>query len=105
MDIVIEKIVQAFILSTFLFGGNTHAKGNIDTANVDLILLYEGHAGVLVRNSKLSDPDDCGRSHCFLLPDSHSHFNESYSLLLAAYVANKKQYLQCRDVTREFPKS
>jgi hypothetical protein len=104
MDIVMKRIVQALIISTFLLGANTHAKANIDAANVDLILLYEGHTGVLVKNSKLSDPDGCGRSDYFILPDTHSHFNESYSLLLAAYMANKKVAFTVSECHQGIPK-
>lgn len=74
----------------FVFSSAAIAEGQISAGNVTLILLYEGHSGVLVKHTNLADPDNCGRGDYFILPDSHSHFKEAYSLMLSAQMAGKK---------------
>jgi hypothetical protein len=50
---------------------------------------YEGHVGVLVRLNQMVDPDKCGRTDWYILRDDHPHYKDTYSLLLASYLANK----------------
>lgn len=38
----------------------------------------------------MSDPDACGRSDFFILPDTYFRFKEAYATLLAANLANKQ---------------
>lgn len=86
------KLVSKLLLLPcfFVFSPIANADGHVAAGDVNVILLYEGHTGVLVKHSNLADPDNCGRSDYFILPDSHSHFKEAYSLLLSAQMAGKK---------------
>jgi hypothetical protein len=53
------------------------------------LLFYTGHAGVLVRQPEIIDPDQCGRKDYYILPQEHPFFREVYSLLLAAHMSNQ----------------
>lgn len=66
------------------------AAGSIASGHITMMMLYEGHTGVLLKHTNLADPDSCGRNDYFILPDTYPHFSEAYSLLLASYMADKK---------------
>ena len=66
------------------------ADGSAPAGDINTIYFYEGHTGVLIQHSFMSDPDKCGRQDFYILPDTHSHFKEVYALLLAAQTAGKK---------------
>jgi hypothetical protein len=50
---------------------------------------YEGHDGLLVRQTGMTDLGGCGRSDYFILDRSHIHFKETYALLLSAHLTDQ----------------
>ncbi|WP_064791906.1 hypothetical protein [Shewanella woodyi] len=84
--------LKSFLLILVLcfISPRSDASGGIASGHITLMMFYDGHTGVLIKHTNLADPDSCGRSDYLILPDSYSHFNEAYSLLLASYMADKK---------------
>ncbi len=78
------------IIGGFFISSISAAEGNITAGDITLIKLYQGHGGILIQHSNLADPDECGRADYFILPDTYPYFEEAYSLLLAAQMADKK---------------
>ncbi|TQV82926.1 hypothetical protein [Aliikangiella coralliicola] len=54
------------------------------------IQLYEGHTGVLIKQTDMVDPDNCGRNDYYILPETRTMFKEAYSTVLAAYHSGSK---------------
>lgn len=85
------KFAKCFIATCLLlvshmsFAGATTPAGQITK-----IGLYDGHTGILITHAYLMDPDQCGRQDIYILPQTHPHYKEAYSLLLAAQMAGKK---------------
>lgn len=79
-----------FIVYLGAYSLTASAAGSIASGHITMMLLYEGHTGVLFKHTNLADPDSCGRSDYIILPDTYPHFSEAYSLLLASYMADKK---------------
>ena len=84
------------ILKTFIAGGSLilsswgMAAGQTPIGQITAITIYKTHTGILVNQATQIDPDLCGRQDYFILPDTHSHFKEAYSLLLATHMAGRK---------------
>jgi hypothetical protein len=66
------------------------AEQSTPPGDINTIYFYLTHTGVLIKHTTMLDPDACGRKDFYILPDSHLHFKEIYSLLLAAQMADKK---------------
>lgn len=65
------------------------ADGYISAGEVNAIYFHASHTGVVIKHDNLADPDNCGRSDYFILPNSHASSDKIYSLLLSAQIANK----------------
>jgi hypothetical protein len=50
---------------------------------------YEGHDGLLVRQTGMTDLGGCGRADYFILDRNHIHFKETYALLLSAHLTDQ----------------
>ncbi|QDO85853.1 hypothetical protein FM037_24570 [Shewanella psychropiezotolerans] len=85
-----QTIKYLIVFALCLLPITASAAGSIASGHITMMLLYDGHTGVLLKHTNLADPDSCGRSDYIILPDTYSHFSEAYSLLLASYMADKK---------------
>lgn len=68
---------------------------------------WSNHAGTLVYMHDMSSTSSvCARNDSYILPKLHSHFNENYSLLLAARMADKTVTLRFKvgDCSESFPR-
>lgn len=79
------------------------ASGSTPNGTITDILLYQSHAGILVKHSAMSDPDACGRSDYFILPDTYARFKEAYAILLAANLANKQVAITVSGCLQDLP--
>lgn len=86
MKIILKA--AAFCLSLINF--NATAGGYVDAGDINVLLFYKGHDGLLLKHQFPSDPDKCGRWDYYVLPDNHPHFQQIYAMLLAAQTAGKK---------------
>jgi hypothetical protein len=77
-------------LSFSFFSSISLAEQSVPAGDVNTIYFYLMHTGVLVQHTTMIDPDACGRKDFYILPDTHPHFKEVYSLLLATQMASKK---------------
>lgn len=85
------KFAKCFITVVLLLvGHSSFAGGTTPPGQVTGITLYDGHTGILIMHSHRMDPDQCGRQDQYILPQTHPHYKEAYSLLLAAHLAGKK---------------
>lgn len=66
------------------------AAGGVDPGDINFLLFYKGHSGLLIKHQYHIDPDNCGRRDYYILSDSHPHFSQIYALILAAQTAGKK---------------
>lgn len=83
----ISKVVLGVMLmlpSIFALAG-----GSAGNKPVKIIHYYDGHLGVLVQQPDMIDPDSCGRKEWYILRDSHPHYKEIYSLILASHVSGQ----------------
>jgi len=65
------------------------AAAGSNTGHLYTLLWYEGHDGLLVRQTGMTDLGGCGRSDYFILDRGHIHFKETYALLLAAHMTDQ----------------
>ena len=85
------KCFKYLIFLTFAFFCQvSSADESIPAGDINTIYFYLGHTGALIKHTTMIDPDSCGRKDFYILPDTHSHFKEIYSLLLSSQMANKK---------------
>ncbi len=68
------------------------------------VLIYEGHAGILVQHTNMVDSDSCGRKDWYILPNTYTRFKEAYAMLLAANLANKQVAFTLSGCTDGLPK-
>jgi len=68
-----------------LQASTTLAASGYNTARIRIMLLYEGHSGLLVQQDGITDLGGCGRSDYFILPNQHILYKEIYAMLLSAY--------------------
>ncbi len=71
------------MLGISLGGNSLAASGGVD-AKINRLYFYEGHSGLLVVLSSMTDLGGCGNANYFLLPQTHVHYKEVVALLLAA---------------------
>ena len=81
-------VVLITIIGIFFIGEAFAATGS-SVGKITTLRWYEGHAGVLIIQENMSDLGDCGSSTYYILDDQHSYFNEIYSLILSAHIANQ----------------
>lgn len=81
---------SSFIAFFTFFASNVAAAGAVAAGDINYLLFYKGHTGLLIKHQFPSDPDNCGRQDYYILPNEHPHFSQIYSMLLAAQMANKK---------------
>lgn len=85
------KTFKAFALASLLMASPlSFASGSTPNGMVTDIVFFHGHTGILIKHTAMSDPDGCGRSDYFILPDTYFRFKEAYAALLAANLANKQ---------------
>ncbi|AZZ97825.1 hypothetical protein [Pseudoalteromonas sp. R3] len=80
--------IIVFFLLLPLFNQASAASGD-SSGVIKTILWYEGHTGVLIKQTGMSDLGKCGRADYYILDDHHPFFQEIYSLLLAAHMASQ----------------
>ncbi|MDR6984492.1 hypothetical protein J2X32_003136 [Rheinheimera pacifica] len=85
-----KKTLIALTLMASSVSFNAAAAGSIDAGDINFLLFYKGHSGLLIKHQYQIDPDNCGRRDYYILPDNHPHFSQIYALLLAAQTADKK---------------
>ncbi|MDR6985119.1 hypothetical protein J2X32_003776 [Rheinheimera pacifica] len=85
-----KKILVTLTLMLCGISFNTAAAGSVDAGDINFLLFYKGHSGLLIKHQYQIDADNCGRRDYYILPDNHPHFSQIYALLLAAQTAGKK---------------
>lgn len=78
----------ALALST----GTTYASTMVQGKVVSLHH-FEGHHGILVKIEQMTDPQACGRSDWYMLPDSSPHAQFVQAMLLTAQNSQQKVYI------------
>ena len=83
----------ALILSAFLLHGNAEARGTI-LGHVRSLQHWTGHSGVLVKlNETMPDPDGCGRTDWYTMPDASPHAQFVQAMLLSAQSADRPVFI------------
>jgi hypothetical protein len=77
--------VGLLLTSPFIYA----AGGSTSLGEITGITIYHSHTGILVNHVYPIDPDQCGRKDYFILPSTHPHYKEAYSMLLAMYTSGK----------------
>jgi hypothetical protein len=92
VDIILNKTLPKVIagLLIALLAPTTLAGGATSYGMLPEILVYNGHVGLLVRHSAMIDPDGCGRTDWFILPETHPHYKVSVGMIMAAHAAKQK---------------
>lgn len=79
-----KNTLKFLLLCSSLISINAMAAGAVNAGDINYILFYKGHTGLLIKHQYPSDPDNCGRQDYYIFPDNHPHFSQIYALLLAA---------------------
>lgn len=82
-----KRIVLLLALS--MFASAASADGATGPGVINAVQLYEQHTGVLIRHTNQMDPDHCGSSAWFILPNTHPQYKEIYALALTARVGGQ----------------
>jgi hypothetical protein len=85
-----KNFIKALTLLVSLSNFSAVEAGSVDAGDINSLLFYKGHTGLLIRHQSQIDPDNCGRKDFYILPDDHRHFSQIYAMLLAAQTAGKK---------------
>jgi hypothetical protein len=81
-------LLAAAFLGTVLSSSALAASGS-NGGQIYTLMWYEGHDGLLVRQTGMTDLGGCGRADYFILDRTHIHFKETYALLLAAHLTDQ----------------
>lgn len=54
---------------------------------------YEGHHGILVKIEQMIDPQACGRSDSYIMPDSSPHAQSVQAMLLTAQSSQQRLFI------------
>jgi hypothetical protein len=77
---------------------------DLPAGKVSEILIYEGHIGILIKHESMALANECGRNDYLILPASYSRYEEAYSMLLAASMANSNVWVYVEGCTQNIPK-
>lgn len=89
--------------SGVLISSTVRAQVSVSGA-VSNLMHFEGHTGILVRLDKdMKDPQGCGRTDWYIIPDSSSHAQFVQSMLLTAQETRRVVYLQINGCLQGFP--
>lgn len=102
------KFMKCILLSLLLAGSAGTAAAASNT-NVDGLVLtlqhYEGHSGVLVKlDQQMVDPESCGRSDWYIMPDSSPRAQLVQSILLQAQSMRRRVYVTINGCLDGMPK-
>lgn len=86
MQIFSGVLVGGMLMLSSIFAVAAGPAGN---KPVKIIHYYDGHTGVLIQQPDMLDPDSCGRKEWYILRDTHPHYKEIYSLILAAHISGQ----------------
>jgi hypothetical protein len=81
--------------SASLFAGSSTASANTDVDGmIHSLHHFEGHHGILVKlDGQMIDPEACGRTDWYILPDSSAHAQFVQAMLLTAQSSQRRLYV------------
>lgn len=83
----------ALVLATLLLPNNAFAQTQI-AGHVKSLQHWPGISGILVKLSEpMSDPDSCGRTDWYIMPDASPHAQFVQAMLLSAQASNRQLLL------------
>ena len=86
-------IFSAAAFGTLLFAPDCEARGTI-AATVKTLQHWSGHSGILVKlNGTMTDPDACGRTDWYTMPDASPHAQFVQAMLLSAQATNRSVFI------------
>jgi hypothetical protein len=77
------------LLACLVAGSGSLSAGHATIGAMQVLLLYEGHSGVLITMPGMTDSDGCGRQDYYMLHKTHAYFEQIYAMLLAAKLADR----------------
>ncbi len=96
--------IFSLILSLFFIETALAAEGASGPKKISKVLWYEGHNGLLVAQSSMSDLGGCGKSSLYMLEEKHAYFKEIYSLILAAHISGLPIDLYISGCAESYPR-
>jgi hypothetical protein len=89
--------------SAILISSTARAQVSVSGA-VSNLMHFEGHTGILVRlDRNMKDPQGCGRTDWYIIPDSSPHAQFVQSMLLTAQETRRVVYLTINGCLQGFP--
>ena len=83
------RLLSALMLSGAAFLTSQASADTGINAKIELLQNYQTHSGLLVRlAAAMSDPDGCGRTDWYILPDTTPRVALAQSMLLTARASN-----------------
>ncbi len=99
------KTLKAILFAlTAITAPMSYAEGTMHSATVDVMHLYEGHNGLLLRFSSMSNPDACARNtDAFILPFAYARYKDAFAMLLSAKAARQRVTVTVSGCFEGFP--
>lgn len=81
--------IGALVLAALLIPNAALARTQI-AGHIKSLQHWSGHVGILVKLAEpMSDPDSCGRTDWYIMPDDSPHAQFVQAMLLSAQAANR----------------
>lgn len=81
------------VAAAMMVAGPARAAADVDGMVLSLNH-FDGHQGILVKlDQQMIDPEACGRSDWYLLPDSNTHAQFVQAMLLSAQGSQRRVYI------------
>ena len=80
------------------------ADTNIDYGLVETMHYWQGHDGLLIVHETQRTAQNCSRGDFYILPKSHTHYDEMLSLISSAFIEGKRARLRLIGCAENFPR-
>jgi hypothetical protein len=91
------------VLSLIIVAGSIAQGATTNARSITRVHFWQGHAGVLVQQEHMINPDGCSRVDHYMLRQEHPLFREMYAVLLAAHMAGQPLKLGLAGCYDNFP--
>jgi hypothetical protein len=96
-------ITTATLLLSALCVGPAYAGGTI-LGHVKALQHWAGHSGILIKlDETMTDPDSCGRTDWYIMPDASQHAQFVQAMLLTAQSAGRPVFITLSGCTEGMP--
>jgi hypothetical protein len=102
---VMPRVYGAAAVLAMFFGSVTPVEASGSTTSTISSVAGDYNSGMLVKLAGVfSNPDNCGRTDWYILPDNHPHSQLLQAILLSAQASNRSVGFQLDGCLDNFPR-